>query len=587
MALSLTSTAESRREAGLDPPQPSADRWRHFLWLLTRYWRSSDWKLAWLLLAANIGAQFTGVYSSLLLNRWQRDFFNAIQAVDGAAIPGLLWSFAIVVCFAVTYGAVVLVVQNTLQIRWRTWLTHDYLERWLRHQRFYDIERTRLIDNPDQRIADDIRLLTEQSINLFMGFILAVTSAITFGILLWGLSGIFYLAIAGAPLELPGTLVWAAIGYAIIGGIVIVLAGKPLVRKTMRQQHYEADYRFALIHVRRNSEQIAFARSASTEWRGLGQAFDLVRRNFIQLIWIRCGIQSIQGVYSYVSQIVPLLIMLPRILAREITLGQLMQGRDAFAQFSLSLSWFVQAYPQIAEMTATVNRLKALDDAMESPRPYRIANNRHSLLVWEARDLHIELPNGEKLLDVGDWTIRPGERWTVQGPSGTGKSTLLRALAGIWPDGSGTINSPAAGRIMFVPQKAYFPLGSLKDAICFPADPSAFDDARIIKLLELCRLPRLQHVLHEIRPWADELSPGEQQRLAMARVLLHAPDYLVLDEATSALDADNAAHLYSSVLSALPGLTLVSVVHAEALTRFHTHSFSVVDRRAVLATTAS
>jgi putative ATP-binding cassette transporter len=350
----------------------------------------------------------------------------------------------------------------------------------------------------------------------------------------------------------------------------------------MRQQHYEADFRFNLIHVRRNSEQIAFAGSSSTEWRGLTQAFGQIRNNFVRLTWIRTGVDAVQQSITQGNQVIPVLLMLPRIIAREVTLGPVMQARDAYGQFGSAVNWLIQAYPSVAAMIANINRIKALDDAIDHPRPYRIGKSHHDALTIQTRDLTLELPNGQHLLTVGDWTIEPGERWTIQGASGTGKSTLLRALAGIWPDGEGSVTSPNDKRIMFVPQRAYFPIGTLKDAVCFPGNANATDDAEIVSLLELCRLPHLADILHEIKPWVDVLSPGEQQRLAMARVLLHRPDYLFLDEATSALDADNAAHLYASIVERLPGLTLISVVHAEALHRFHTHNFCIVDRRAVI-----
>lgn len=582
MALSLTSTPESRREAGLDPPQAPGGRWRHFFRLVGAYWLSEDWKFAWAALAVNVATLFTGVYSFVLMNTWQGKFFDAVGAANGRAIPGLLVDFIVALSIAVAYSAVTTLAQGYLTIRWRNWLTNRYMERWLRHQRFHDIERTRLIDNPDQRIAEDINKLTTDGFSIFSGFILAVTSAITFGVVLWKLSGVLAFTVAGYIIALPGTLVWASLTYAIFSGFIIIMVGRPLIRLTMRQQHYEADFRFGLIHVRRNSEQIAFAGSSSTEWRGLTHAFAQIRHNFIQLTWSYTGVGAVQQTISNAEQVVPVLLMLPRVIAREVGLGAVMQARDAYNQFGSSVNWLIQAYPAVAAMIANINRIKALDDAIDHPRPYRIGKGHHDALTIETNDLTLELPNGEHLLTVGDWAIEPGERWTIQGASGTGKSTLLRALAGIWPDGEGSITSPNDKRIMFVPQRAYFPIGTLKDAVCFPGNANATDDAQIVSLLELCRLPHLADILHEIKPWVDVLSPGEQQRLAMARVLLHRPDYLFLDEATSALDADNAAHLYTSIVERLPGLTLISVVHAEALHRFHTHSFCIVDRRAVI-----
>jgi putative ATP-binding cassette transporter len=329
-----------------------------------------------------------------------------------------------------------------------------------------------------------------------------------------------------------------------------------------------------LIHVRRNGEQIAFSNAQGIEQDGLKNAFANIRRNFYQLMLANAGLSAGQDIYQRTMQVVPLFLTVPKYFAGAITFGQVQGARDAFTQFSTSLSYIVQAYPGIAAQIANINRLKALDDAIDYHRPRGIGftpGGTAEGVAISTTGLMLRRPNGEPLLEVADWTIRNGERWVIEGPSGNGKTTLLRAIAGLWPDGAGQVAMTRVGTAMLVPQRLYLPLGTLKAAICFPDRPEDHDDAEIAALLKTVRLETHIDAMHELRMWQDELSPGEQQRVALARILLQRPTLLVLDEATSALDADNASHFYQAVLAAMPDSTIVSVVHNDKLASYHTH----------------
>lgn len=573
---------ETRREAGLRSTQPARERWSHAWRLSTRYFVSDDWKWAWFLVACYCAIEVGTTYALLLANQWQRNFYDAIEQRQGGLFLSLVFAFATIIVLQIGTAIAHNIVGWTLSIRWRQWLTEWYLSRWFARDRFYEIERLRMIDNPDQRIAEDVKEFTAMGLvygtsplSILISLVFSLIRAVAFAAILLQTSSPISIPVFGYRIPLPGgDLVWFAIVYVFFGTTFITWIGKPFVRRRMREQHYDADFRSDLIHVRRNSEQIAFSGAQGIEHSGLRVAFDNIRRNWFRLMLANAGLQAGQGVYQQVMGIVPLFLTVPKYFAGTISFGQVQAARDAFTQFSSSLSYIVIAYPGIARQIANFNRLKALDDAIDYERPRGIGftpGGTPEGVAISATGLELRRPNGEPLLSVAEWTIRDGERWVIEGPSGTGKTTLLRAIAGLWPDGAGHVEMSRTGSAMLVPQRLYLPLGTLKNAICFPDRAEDHDDAAIAVLLERVRLDTHVDAMHELRMWQDELSPGEQQRVALARILLQRPSLLVLDEATSALDADNAAHFYQSVLAALPGATIVSVVHNEKLAAYHTH----------------
>jgi putative ATP-binding cassette transporter len=582
---------EARRELGLEPPQPAESRLKHAWRLTARYFVSSDWKAAWALLICYIALETGVVYLMLWLNNWNRSFYDAVEQRHSNLFLGLVAMFAAIAFAQVGISQLSTSVSWTLSIRWRNWMTDWYLGRWFARDRFYQIERLRLIDNPDQRIAEDINSFTSLSgsangtcpITAVVALFTSLLTAITFASIILSVSGTISFGLFGSHVAIEGDLVWYSILWVLFGSFVIAKLGRPYIRRRMRQQHFEGDFRAGLIHVRRNAEQIAFTGTHRLEDLSLREAFANIRRNWFALMWANIGLNTGVGSYQRVTAIVPLFFTVPRFFAGKISFGQVMAAQSAFSTFTVALSYFIEAYPGIASQVANVNRLKALDDAIDYSRSRGIAffaGGTPPGTAIENRELSLRRPNGAPLLDVGNWTVSDGQRWIIEGPSGAGKTTLLRAIAGLWPDGTGEVRMTNRARVMLVPQRLYIPLGTLKNAVCFPDTDEQYDDATIIALLHKVRLSAQVEHLHNVRYWQEELSPGEQQRVALARTLLHQPELLVLDEATSALDPENAQFFYETLLAEIPKLTLVSVVHNEKLARFHTDRLCIADGRA-------
>jgi vitamin B12/bleomycin/antimicrobial peptide transport system ATP-binding/permease protein len=550
---------------------------RHVLGLFSCHWLSRDWKSAWASLIVLIVFQFGTAYILIAGNRWQQSFYDSVQQREAHRFVGLMLTFALILTAQVSLSLVEDFVDGILRLRWRTALTKRYLDRWLARGRYAEIERLRLIDNPDQRIAEDIALVTGPYgiLMLGLGLLGMIVGSISFGVVLMETAE----PIRIGSLSIPGSTLWYAVIYAVAGTLIMTWIGKPFVRSTRAQQHYEADFRAGMIHVRHNAGQIAFARSVASERATLDGAFAKLRRNYLRVIFSTMGLQFGQGIYQRIGSIVPLFLLVPRFFAGQISFGQVMGASDAFQGMVGRLSWIVSSYSQIGVQIACVQRLRAFDAVMDMERPRGIALSDavDGGAVLRTDGLRIHRPSGAPLLTVGDWTVERGERWVVQGPSGCGKSTLLRAIIGLWPDGAGAITLDCGLVAMMVPQRLYLPRGTLKAAICFPDAETVHTDAAVLEILDHVGLGAHREHLHSDRIWQDELSPGEQQRIALARILLHRPEFLILDEATSALDTANAHRFHQDLLEKLPGVTLISVVHDDRLAPYHTHRLSVAE----------
>ncbi|WP_306714880.1 ABC transporter ATP-binding protein/permease [Burkholderia dolosa] len=553
--------------------------------LIKPYWVSSEWKVAWALLVTIIAINLCVVWINVQLNKWNAQFYNALQSKNVHDFPNLLMQFS-----ALAFGFIILAVygrylRQMLGFRWRQWLTERFLAQWLGDRAFYRIERDRLADNPDQRITDDLQSFATTTLSLSLDLLSTVVTLVSFITILWSLAGALTFTLGATPIAIPGYMVWAAALYAVVGSLIIQKVGHPLVSINYQQQRVEADFRFGLIRVRENAEQIAFYDGEKTENGNAHGLFMRIRDNWWRVMKYTKRLTFVLSFYGQIAIIFPLVVAAPRYFAGAFSFGVLIQISSAFNTVSDSFSWFINSYATLVEWRATVNRLREFKRVMRtshlkeslSPATEHGGINLHYVdaAKLSTSSLKLSLPNGNALANIGDVTIEPGSRWLVVGKSGSGKSTFMRALAGLWPFGDGAIDAPVGARMMFVPQTSYLPIGTLKAALTYPATPDAFSDDACRDALRACRLEDYVDRLDETGHWTRVLSPGEQQRLAGARVLLHKPDFLFLDEATSALDADNEARLYHLFAERLPKAAIVSIAHRESLAAFHVGTINV------------
>ncbi|HEY4801908.1 MAG TPA: ABC transporter ATP-binding protein/permease [Paraburkholderia sp.] len=553
--------------------------------LIKPYWVSEERWIAWGLLVAIIVMNLLVVWINVRLNGWSAEFYNALQAKDVKRFPPLLITFT-----ELAFGFIILAVygrylRQMLGFRWRQWLTNRFLSEWLGQGAFYRIERDRLADNPDQRISDDLQSFATTTLSLTLDLLSTVVTLVSFITILWTLAGALTVTLGGQPLAIPGYMVWAAALYAVFGSLVIQKVGHPLVSINYQQQKVEADFRFGLIRLRENAEQIALYDGMDTE-RGNAQGlFQHIRENWWRVMKYTKRLTFVLSFYGQIAIIFPLVVAAPRYFAGAFTFGVLMQISQAFGTVSDSFSWFINSYATLVEWRATVNRLREFVRVVHSPRLKESVSpatehggiNLHFVDSNELATEHLKLslPNGTPLSEVRDIAIKPGSRWLVRGPSGAGKSTLMRALAGLWPFGEGSIDAPVDARMMFIPQQSYLPIGTLKAALTYPSPADDYSDEDCREALRSCRLEDYVDRLGESAHWTRVLSPGEQQRLAGARVLLHKPDYLFLDEATSALDPDNEGRLYKLFMERLPKAAIVSVAHRASLEAYHHETLEI------------
>ena len=546
------------------------------VWALVKpYWQSEEKGIAWLLLGVVVALNLGLVALSVAFNKWNNGFYNSIQNKDYEAFKSQLLYFA-----ALAFGFIVVAVYQSylrqmLQIRWRRWLTGVFLTDWLANRCYYRIElKGQGTDNPDQRIQEDLQAFTESTLGLTLDFMNSVVTLFSFVAILWGLSGAFGFSAFGHEINVPGYMVWCALVYAIVGTWVTHKLGRPLIALNFQQQRYEADMRYGLVRLRENAEGIAFYRGEDDEREVLQHRFGLVFGNFIALMNYRKRLTWFTAMYGQLAVIFPFVVAAPRFFSGKIQLGDLMQTASAFGRVQESLSWFIDSYTQIAAWKATVDRLTSFHEAIQQAAtaaadPHTIGLETTGDDAIAARDVDVALPDGRVLLGHVGCTLRRGQHVLLSGPSGSGKSTLFRALAGIWPFGRGRVQVPAGARTLFLPQRPYLPLGSLRAVIAYPRGAHLVSDAEIKNALAACGLEHLVEHLDEEHRWSQRLSPGEQQRLAFARVLLNKPDWLFLDEATSALDEEMERRVYNLVREQLPDTTMVSIAHRATVASFH------------------
>ena len=561
-------------------------------WRLARpYFMTSEqrWSARGLLVAI-IAMNLTLVGLSVVLSFWRREFYNTLQDKDWMAFlellflyrrteSGLMPGFCEVAAVHIVLAVYSVYLNQLLQIRWRRWLTREFLTEWMADRAYYNISLTTDraavgTDNPDQRIAEDLRDFCQMSLSLSLDLLSNIVSLCSFVGILWGLSG----AIEAFGIPIPGYMVWVALAYAFVGTTLTHFIGRPLSILSFRQQRVEADFRYALVRVRENVESIALYGGEKEEGVTLRERFGAVIENWYQIMRRTKLLNSLVNGYSQIAIIFPIVVAAPRYFAGAMQLGGLMQTVGAFGQVQSSMSWFVDSYASLAQWRAIVERLATFHRAIVKARAEThggFVNTVGDPGVVQLRDVTMSLPDGTTLLDRADLTLTAGHSIVITGRTGSGKSTLFRVLAGIWPFGHGEVQLPPNS--FFLPQRPYIPLGTLRHVITYPNATDAFSDHEIAQALSDAGLPQLSERIDRDDNWPMRLSGGEQQRIALARALLAKPDWIFLDEATASLDPDAEEDLYHVLKRRLPDTTLISIAHRPSVAAFH--EFRLVFKR--------
>ena len=562
---------------------------RRFWQSATGFWRGADARATWLLTLAILLTIVFNLAVSYGMNVWNRSIFDALEKHDPSRVLFLALIYFPLLASSVCLMMVQVYARMTAQRRWRHWLTHHLLDRWLRNGRYYQLNLvTGDHKNPEYRIADDVRLATEAPVDFAIGVTTAVLSAVTFITVLWTIGGSLTFNLAGREITIPGFLVVAAVVYALLASGSMVIIGRRFVTVSEAKNQSEAEYRYVLTRLSENGESIAVLGGEAQERAAVGEALGLVLRRWRDICLQTMRTTMVSQTSSYIAPVLPIILCAPKFLAGTMSLGEVMQAASAFTIVQAAFNWLVDNYPRLADWTASARRvssfmvsLDALERAENGEGVGRIERGEMADAKGPAlrlNDLSVTLDDGTAVVRDAEVAIAKGERVLVAGELGTGKSTLVRAIAGLWPWGRGSVKAAPGARIMLMPQRAYVPVGSLRRAATYPEPPDSRDDREISETLELVGLGHLAQRLDEEGPWDQTLSGGEKQRLAFARIFLHKPDIVVLDEATSALDPESQDKLMALLTEQRAGITVLSVGHRPELEAFHSRKI-VLERR--------
>ena len=548
----------------------SKTAWR----LMKSYWKSKEKWRARGLLAGVIALSLGQVYMLVMLNQWNNVFYNALQERDFEVFWPLIGQFSLIAFGYIIMAVYAIYVKQILEIKWRTWMTSRYLDEWMHSQTYYRLQVLGGdgVDNPDQRISDDIGMFVNLTLSLFIGLLKQVSTLVAFVVILWQLSGALDIPVGDTVLSVPGYMVFVTLIYSVVGTWLAHKVGRSLIGLNYDQQRYEADFRFSMVRVRENSESIAFYGGEGPEMQNFQERFGMVIRNFWALMKRTKLLNFYVNGYAQLAVIVPILMSAPKYFSGDMQLGGFIQTLSAFGRVQDALSYFVEAYDTIAQYVAVIRRLGGFTGHMEAAENMQASfgfDSRDDINGLVLQDVQVELPDGRRLFEGLSLAVPAGKYLLVSGNSGCGKSTLLRALAGIWPYGCGIVSLPSGWRSMFLPQRPYLPLGSLRRAIYYPQPVPENESADLRELLERFGIGSLADRLDEVDDWSRILSLGEQQRLAFIRILLFRPDIVFLDESTSAMDEQREAEAYDILKALLPEMAVISVGHRSTLFKKH------------------
>ncbi len=548
----------------------SKTAWR----LMKSYWKSKEKWRARGLLAGVIALSLGQVYMLVMLNQWNNVFYNALQERDFEVFWPLIGQFSLIAFGYIIMAVYAIYVKQILEIKWRTWMTSRYLDEWMHSQTYYRLQVLGGdgVDNPDQRISDDIGMFVNLTLSLFIGLLKQVSTLVAFVVILWQLSGALDIPVGDTVLSVPGYMVFVTLIYSAVGTWLAHKVGRSLIGLNYDQQRYEADFRFSMVRVRENSESIAFYGGEGPEMQNFQERFGMVIRNFWALMKRTKLLNFYVNGYAQLAVIVPILMSAPKYFSGDMQLGGFIQTLSAFGRVQDALSYFVEAYDTIAQYVAVIRRLGGFTGHMEAAENMQASfgfDSRDDINGLVLQDVQVELPDGRRLFEGLSLAVPAGKYLLVSGNSGCGKSTLLRALAGIWPYGCGNVSLPSGWRSMFLPQRPYLPLGSLRRAIYYPQPVPEKETADLRSLLERFGIGSLAERLDEVDDWSRILSLGEQQRLAFIRILLFRPDIVFLDESTSAMDEQREAEAYDILKELLPEMAVISVGHRSTLFKKH------------------
>lgn len=556
------------------------------LWALFKpFWVSEQRNKAVGMLILNVLCTLIGVWSTVAMNQFNRDFYDALGKFDQSAILNTLGRFAVLLAIAILVYGYGSYFTMRITILWQRWLTEHFQSKWLANHTYYHMQISDTpIDNPDQRVSEDLQQFAGHTLSIFFNILQSVLTLASFGYVLWSLSGAFQFAVGSFNFHIPGYLCWSAFLFAVLGTYIITKMGRNLSGLDYQQQQHNANFRYGLIRLRENSEQIAIIGGEAVEKNKLDLLFQYVYNNFLSITTLQRNLAFFTNGYNILGSIIGILFALPLYLAKKTQLGGLMQTAGAFGSVISAFSVFINSFYQLTQWRAVIHRLTELNQTMQILQDHKLNNGiiveKTTEYAVEIQNLNITSPQGVAMLSDMNLTFEQGKSFLICGPSGLGKSTLFRAIAGAWYYGSGNIRTHQDALIMFLPQKPYLPLGTLKEALVYP-NTNSFTDEQIQTVLKQCLLDKFTEKLDVSSNWSQSLSLGEQQLLAFGRVLLHKPTIIFFDESTSALDEEKEAHIYACIRKQLPESTIISVGHRSSLRQFH-DEFIMLDAQGVV-----